>query len=68
MSIKEGQKVRLKTNEIGRIVEVLKNGEAFMAEIFMSVGGIDIKTIRPNDIASVYVENEIPMEQYVVIS
>ena len=64
MSILEGQKIKLKTDEIARIVEVFKNGEAFMAEIFKSGGGIVIATIKPVDIASVYIENEIPMDEY----
>jgi hypothetical protein len=67
MSIKEGQKIKLKTNEIARIVEVYKNGEAFEVEIFKSAGGITIETINPKDIASVYVENEVSMEKYATI-
>ena len=67
MSIKEGQKIKLRTNEIARIVEVYKDGEAFEAEIFKSFGGIVVETIKPKDIASVYVENEIPMENYALI-
>jgi len=67
MSITEGQKVKLQTNEIARIVEVYRNGEAFEAEIFKSIGGISIETIKPNDIASVYIESEIPMEKFATI-
>ena len=65
MSIIEGQKIKLKTDEIARIVEVFKDGEAFMAEIFKSTGGISVETIKPDDIASVYVEHEVPMDTFV---
>jgi hypothetical protein len=61
MVITEGQKIKLKTGEIGRIVEVFKNGEAFMAEVFKQAGGISIDTIKPIDIGSVFVETEVPM-------
>ncbi len=63
MSITEGQKIKLKTDEIGRVVEVFKGGEAFMAEVFKKTGGIAVETVRPRDIASVFVETEIPMSE-----
>ena len=66
MMINEGQKIKLRTDEIARIVEVFNDGEAFMAEVFKFGGGIDIQTIMPIDIASVFVENEIPIEKYAV--
>ena len=65
MSILEGQKVKLKTDEIARVVEVFKDGEAYMAEVFKSAGGFAVETIKPDDIASVYVEYEIPMETFI---
>jgi hypothetical protein len=63
MSILEGQKIKLKTKEIGRVIEVFKNGEAYMAEVFKSGGGISIETVRPHDIASVFVETEVPITE-----
>lgn len=59
MRIAEGQKIRLRTDEIGRVVEVLGGGEAFMVEVFKKAGGISIETVLPQDILSVFVETEI---------
>ena len=60
MSISEGQKIRLKSGEIGVIVEVFKGGDGYMAEVFKNGGGISVDTIWPKDINSVFVETEEP--------
>ena len=67
MSIQEGQKIKLKTSEIARIVEVYKDGEAYEVEIFKVSGGIAIETIKPSDIASVYIESEVAIDRFAAI-
>ena len=57
--IKEGQKIKIRTGEIGRIAEVFKGGEAFVAEIFRK-SGLSVETIKYEDIASVFIETEKP--------
>jgi len=55
--IKEYDKIRLKTGQIGRILELL-NDDAFIAEIYLEDGGIDTTEIKISDILSVFVETE----------
>ena len=61
MKIEEGCKIKLKSGEIARVVEVLKRGEAYMVEVFLKTGGLSVNTIMPKEIASVFVETEIMM-------
>ncbi|MDR0935473.1 MAG: hypothetical protein LBM98_02190 [Oscillospiraceae bacterium] len=58
--IKEYAKIRLTTGEIARILEIFKDG-GYIAEIFRKKGGLETTEIRQSDIASVFVENEIPL-------
>jgi len=63
--IKEYDKVRLKTGEIVRIVEVLEENAAYVAEIFKKGVGISIEQIDFKDIASVFEEIERPLAKAV---
>jgi len=69
MIISEGDKVRTTEGEIARITEVLGGGAAFIAEIFRVNNGfgVTIDTIRYNDIASIFVETEHPINQEAVV-
>jgi len=58
--IKEYTKIRLKTGEIAHIVEVLKAGEAYIAEVIRPSNGfsVTIEDIKQDDITSVFEEIE----------
>ena len=58
--IKQYQKVRLKDGKDAIIVEILGNGEAYIADIEISEGDYETDTIYPKDIKSVFVEVEQP--------
>ena len=60
--IQEYDKIRLKTGEIGRILEILSE-DAYMAEIFLKGGEIDTTEIKRDDIVSVFIETEQPIAQ-----
>jgi len=55
-------KVRLKTGEIGTILEDFGDG-VYIAEVFLKSGGIDTTEIKKEDIASIFIENEMPLAQ-----
>jgi len=55
--IKEYAKIKLKTGEVGRILEVLDD-DSYMAEIVSADGDIDTTEIRRKDIAALIVEVE----------
>ena len=59
--IKEGDKVKLHTDEIAIISEVLENDVAYIAEVFLKKGGISIEQISQKDIISVFEEIEHPI-------
>jgi len=60
VKITEYDKVKLKTGEIARIVEVYESGVAYEAEIFRPNGdfSITIDTVKQDDILSVFKETE----------
>lgn len=58
--INEYDKIRLKTGQIGRILEIL-DSDAYIAEIFHSDGNVDTSEIRHTEIASVFKEIETPL-------
>ena len=66
-SIAEGDKIRLKSGEIARVVEVYEPGAAYEAEIFRPGGefGIVIDTVRHEEIFSVFKETEHPLAHQV---
>ena len=57
--IKEYDKIRLQTGEIGRILEIFDDN-SYIAEIFTNDGGLDTVEIKKNDIFSVFTETEHP--------
>ena len=61
----EYDKVRLKTGEIAHIVEILEENVAYVAEIVRPNDGfsVSIEQIGHDDIASKFVENELPLAQ-----
>lgn len=66
MVIKEGDKLRLVSGEIAVVSEVLKSGNAYVAEIFRKNGeiAVTVDTVLHNEISSVFVETEIPVMPY----
>ena len=67
--IKPYDKIRLKSGQIGCIVEILGNNEMFIVDVelgrenehdFMEYDTIDVK---PSDIKSVFVEYEKPFKE-----
>lgn len=58
--IKLFDKIKLKTGEIARIVEILEPEVAFMADIAKKQGGYYTDTIKANDVLSVFGETEYP--------
>ena len=53
-------KIRLKTGELGRILEDFGDG-AYIAEISRKSGEIDTTEIRIEEIASIFIETEKPL-------
>ena len=53
-------KVRLKTGEIGRILEDFGD-ETYIAEVSLKTGEIDTLEIKKEEIASVFIETEKPL-------
>jgi hypothetical protein len=58
--IKLFDKIKLKTGEIARVVEILEPEVAFMADIAKEQGGYYTDTIKASDVSSVFVETEQP--------
>ena len=60
VTIAEYDKVKLKTGEIARIVEIYEPGVAYEAEIFRPNGefAITVDTVKQEDIISVFKETE----------
>ena len=61
MTIKEYDKARLKTGKVVKIVEILGNGAAFVAEIYKDGEGLTIEQILREEITSVIKEVEYPL-------
>ena len=63
VSIEVYDKIKLKSGEIARIVEIYKDGVAYEAEIFRQNGEFTraIDMVRREDIASVFKEVEHPL-------
>ena len=61
--INEYDKVKLKTDEIARVVEVLEQGAMYIGEIIRADGHVDIDHIAHDDIVSVFEEIERPISQ-----
>lgn len=61
--IKQYQRVKLKTGKDAVIVEILGNGEVYIADIEISEGDYETSTVYPKDIKSLYVEVEEPFIQ-----
>jgi len=59
--INEGDKVKLLTEEIAVISEVLEINVAYIAEVFKRDGGISIEQISQKEIVSVFKETEHPI-------
>lgn len=60
MSIEAYDKIRLKSGEIARVVEIYEQGEAYEAEIFRAGGGFSrtVGTVKQEEILSVFKETE----------
>ena len=60
MKLEMYQKVCLKDGRKGHIIEIFKDGEAYMVDIKRKDGDYDQETVYPKDIKSVIVEVEQP--------
>ena len=58
--IKQYQKIKLKDGKDAVVVEILGDGEAFIADVEISEGDYETETIYPKDINSAYIEVEQP--------
>jgi hypothetical protein len=56
--IKEFSKIKLKSGKYAVIVEILEYGKAYMADIEISEGDFETKTISHSDIDALIVEVE----------
>jgi len=56
------QRVRLKSGKRATIVEILEQGKAYMADIEVAEGDYETRHISHEEIASVFVEVERPLE------
>jgi len=65
MPIKEYDKIKLKDGHLARVVEVLEEGKAYIAEIFKRNGdvGVSVEQVLQTEIASVFEEIEHPIAQ-----
>ncbi len=63
--IKEYDKVRLKTGEIARIVEILEQGKMYIGEIIRTDKHVEIDHIAHEDIITVFEEIERPLTKAV---
>ena len=64
VSIEAYDKIKLKSGEIARVVEIYEAGSMYEAEIFRQNGEFSrtIDTVRHEDIASVFKEVEHPLK------
>lgn len=58
IKIEECTKIKLKTGEIAKISEVLKENTDYIAEVFKKNGNVEVEQISYDDIASVFIETE----------
>jgi hypothetical protein len=58
--INEYDKIKLKTGEIARVVEILEKNKAYVAEVYTK-DSLSVEFIYQQDIASVFVEKEYPL-------
>ena len=59
--INEYDKVKLRTGETARIVEVLEQGKMYVGEVIRSNRSVEVEHIAFKDIVSVFVETETPI-------
>lgn len=57
--LKEFDRIRLKTGQRGRVVEIFQDG-TLLAEVVNDSGGIDIKEIQKSDVRAIIKEIEEP--------
>ena len=57
------QTVRLKNGKRATIVEILEQGKAYIADVELSEGDFETEQIVQEDIVSVFVEVEQPLQQ-----
>ena len=62
MAIEEYDKIKLRTGETARVVEILESGVMYIAEVFKE-DGISVEHISQKDIVSVFKEIEYPVAQ-----
>ena len=62
--IKQYDKIRLNTGLVGRIMEVLGAGEAFIVDVMNDDGEYDTIDVKPNDIKSKFIEYEELINKY----
>ena len=61
MTIEEYDKIKLKTGEIARVVEIAEQGVMYVAEIFKLGAGVEIDYVKHESISSVFKETEYPV-------
>jgi hypothetical protein len=54
------QKIRLTNGNVGHVIEVFNDGEAYMIDIMTDDGEYEQNTVYPKDIRSVVVEVDEP--------
>ena len=62
MKLEMFQKVSLKNGQIGCIIEIFNDGEAYMIEVLENDGNYSQLTIYPHQIKSIFVEVEKSVE------
>jgi hypothetical protein len=63
MKVEMYQKIRLKNDKFGRVIEIFNDGEAYMIDIATEDGEYEHETIYPKDIKSIIVEVEKPFSE-----
>jgi len=59
------QKIRLKSEKVGHVIEIFKGGEAYMIDIRTDDGEYEQETVSPKDIKSIIVEVDEPFNHAV---
>jgi len=62
-TLKEYDKIKLKTGETARIVEILESGVMYLAEIYRQGVRTSVEHVEHNSIISVFKEVEYPVQQ-----
>ena len=60
MKLEMFQNVRLATGEIGAVIEIFKNGEAYRIDLPLPDGNYEERTVRPHEIVAIFREVEEP--------